>query len=204
MSRFAIRDSYLWPAKDEYCYQATIGQVDDLNLAIQFCKKKDVVIQAGGNCGIWPKELSSHFKWVYTFEPDADNFVCLVNNAPEYNIIRTQAVLGDKNIPVGMSIDHTNIGAHCVAGVGVIPQIRIDDLNLPACDFMQLDIEGYEFNALLGAENTIKKYNPVLMLENKGHEKRYGVADGAMQDWLEALGYKLKVKVGRDIILVKE
>lgn len=42
--------------------------------------------------------------------------------------------------------------------------IKIDDLNLKP-DLIKLDIEGYEFNALLGARKTIKKFKPVIYIE---------------------------------------
>lgn len=43
--------------------------------------------------------------------------------------------------------------------------ITIDSMNLPRCDFVKLDIEGYECQALRGAINTIKKYRPWIWIE---------------------------------------
>jgi hypothetical protein len=42
----------------------------------------------------------------------------------------------------------------------------IDDLELDACDAIQLDIEGYEYPALKGAERTIERFRPVIATEN--------------------------------------
>jgi hypothetical protein len=42
---------------------------------------------------------------------------------------------------------------------------RIDDLNLPSCDLIHLDVEGYEAAALQGAIETIKKFKPVVIIE---------------------------------------
>lgn len=47
----------------------------------------------------------------------------------------------------------------------IVHTIKIDDLNLKP-DVVKLDIEGYEFNALLGARKTIKRFKPVIYIEN--------------------------------------
>ena len=41
---------------------------------------------------------------------------------------------------------------------------KIDDLKLKP-DLVKLDIEGYEFNALLGARKTIRRFKPVIYIE---------------------------------------
>jgi len=43
--------------------------------------------------------------------------------------------------------------------------ITIDSMELPGCDFLKLDIEGYECQALRGAIDTIEKYRPWIWIE---------------------------------------
>ncbi|MGM3305434.1 FkbM family methyltransferase [Anabaena sp. WFMT] len=55
---------------------------------------------------------------------------------------------------------------------------RLDDINL-APFFIKLDIQGYELQALIGGESTIKKYKPILLIETPNeitinHLKRFG------------------------------
>lgn len=132
-------------------------------------RKWDVVVQAGGNCGMYPRLFSRMFKWVYTFEPDPLNFYTLVQNCQEDNIVKIQAALGEHHamIEVHRHSLH-NVGMHQVRenASANIPQLRIDDLALHDCDLIQLDIEGYEIHALRGAEQTIAKYKPVIVVEN--------------------------------------
>lgn len=198
-------DGDWWPVGDTECRPAVMRTFHDADVAIEVCKKRNVVVQAGGNCGIWPRYLATKFKAVYTFEPDADNFQCLSRNATASNIIKLQAALGQAGqVPVDLNRTPGNVGAHRVKTTGVIPVIAIDQLNLQACDFMALDLEGYEYFALLGAANTIAAFRPVLMIEDKGHERKYGVSRDALSALLEEHNYKLYQKVNRDIIMIPE
>lgn len=192
-----------WPKGDKECRPAVMSTYKDADFAIKLCKKRDVVIQAGGNCGIWARYLATKFKTVYTFEPDITNFRCLNLNATAPNIIRMQAALGHGGPPLSMDLTPKNIGAHSMGKYGIIPNITVDDLCLPACDFIQLDLEGYEYFALKGAKSTIDAYSPVLMIEDKGHHMKYGLDRSDVVDLAVMMGYEIVKKINRDVIMVK-
>ena len=42
---------------------------------------------------------------------------------------------------------------------------KIDSLNLQICDLIQLDIEGFEYQALVGAKETLERCKPVIIVE---------------------------------------
>jgi hypothetical protein len=48
-----------------------------------------------------------------------------------------------------------------------VPQMCIDGLGLPNCDFLKLDVQGSELDVVLGAEQTIKAYTPFIYVETK-------------------------------------
>lgn len=197
-------DGVYRPIQDMHGVNAALEQVGDLDEAIKLCRSFDIVIQAGGNCGIFPRYLASKFKFVYTFEPESENFQCLVNNATAGNIIKFQAALGTKeHSPVGLVYDPKNAGGHHVSLNGVIPVIAVDSLNLPTCDLLQLDIEGFEYFALQGAEETIIKYSPVIMIEHKKHATRYGAHPGDVIQYIKSFGYEQRKEVRRDLIFTK-
>lgn len=192
-----------WPSSDKECHTVTNANVKDLDAAISQTRGRDVAIQAGGNCGVWPRYLAGIFKTVYTFEPDPDNFMCLNLNARAANIIKLQAALGLPGEPIALSNFPANVGAHRIDNTpGRIPMMSIDQLNLTACDMIQIDIEGYECFALCGGRKTIMRFKPVLMIEDKGHEQKYGVPKGEMKDMLKSWGYNLFQTVHRDIIMI--
>ena len=191
-------DGWLWPAKDQNCHRA-VFDLTGIEKVLPLVGGNSVCVQAGGNCGVWPKELSRHFATVYTFEPDWANFQCLVRNCDERNIVKMQAALGVPRGPIRLLGRDENCGAHYVGGHGVIPVISVDSLYLTACDLIYLDIEGYEPLALQGAEQTIEKYRPVIALENKGHTDRYGVSQAGLEQLMQRFGYARIGTYKRDV-----
>jgi FkbM family methyltransferase len=151
-----------------------------------------VLVQAGGNCGLYVKRFAKLFQHVYTFEPDPVNFYCLTQNVTEPNVYKYQAALGFHREMVSVA-NHMpfNVGAKHVESGGNIPTLQIDDLGLTVCDAIQLDIEGFELHALYGAEKTIKNCRPVIFLEF-GWEHRYGVSKEDVELYLKSLDYELE------------
>ena len=70
-----------------------------------------------------------------------------------------------------------------------IPTLKVDDLNLSECAFIQLDVEGYQLFALQGANNTIKKFKPVISIELDWVE-RYNFTHRDIKSFLINLGYE--------------
>jgi FkbM family methyltransferase len=52
-----------------------------------------------------------------------------------------------------------------------VPVLTIDSLNLPVCDLVKIDVEGMEGDVIAGAEQTIRRFRPVLYVENDRQEK---------------------------------
>lgn len=72
------------------------------------------------------------------------------------------------DIPVNYESDDIyNFGGLNVGkGSTVVKMITIDSLNLKNVDYMKIDVEGAESLVLLGAEQTIKKFKPVICFED--------------------------------------
>lgn len=193
-----------WPAGDRIARTYVIGSLPDLDQMIAKCPQKRVAILAGGNVGVWPKHAAKHFEQVFTFEPDPTNYECLCKNVTEPNIQYANAALGETAGTVGMAQDFTNCGAHRVFGNGTTAMVTIDGLNLENVDLIQLDVEGYEFFALKGAEKTIDQCKPLIVLEMKAHGNFYGVAEAEIVQWLKERGYQRLFRAGRDVIFTNE
>lgn len=160
-----IREGYYWPKTDISCWKY-MKRFPELPIKInQFIKNKNTVVHAGANCGFYAKQYAEIYDVVYAFEPDWLNFYCLNLNVGKPNVVKIQSCLGNKNSLVNLAIKEKNRGKNFVKGAGIYPTFKIDSLNLNTCDLIHLDTEGYEYYALLGAEETIKKFKPVIVLE---------------------------------------
>lgn len=166
-------------------------------------------IQAGGSLGIFAKRLSAVFETVYTFEPAADCFAAMAVNAPEPNILRFQAALGDTRGLVGLSRVRRDgskgpihEGLTHVSSIGVVPTLLIDDLALPVCDLIYLDLEGFELYALRGAVETIRRCRPVIAVEVNQNINFYGQSADDIRHWLTDLGYHLVDRQQSDDVFI--
>ena len=153
-------------------------------------------IQAGGYCGIFPKMLAKHFKTVYTFEPDAGNFTCLVMNIADLdNVIPMRSFLGDYHRLQGIqNLVASNRGMNVGTPDGIIPTLKIDDLEADDVRYIQLDTEGSEADILYGAVETISVFKPLISVEDDNDRIR---------DLMKRMGYKAVETVYRDTFYVR-
>lgn len=206
MNEIELRDGWWWPKADTEAWVAIRGEVGDIDHIMNFVAGRDCVVQAGGNCGMWPKRYAEIFKKVLTFEPDDTNYECLKRNLDGIpNVRAINAALGDKPGRCGVEVRwDVNRGANRLTDKGNITVGRIDDLMLKSCDLIQLDVEGYEHLAIRGALETIAAFKPTIVLELKGHGEHYGFRDADTILLLESLGYELAITIRTDHIFLPE
>ncbi len=201
------RDGWWWPAHDKGCW-IYMNQYPNLPTEIcEFVKERNVVVQAGGNCGFYPKQYARLFNTVYTFEPEWLNFYCLSRNVTEKNVVKTQACVGAEPALVYMNTKSKNVGKTHVDGPGSVPVYLIDNIGLTECNLIHLDIEGYEYFALLGAVKTIEKFRPVIVVEMwDSLDNRFGESiNQKTEDLLKSFGYNLVATLhGSDKVYVPD
>lgn len=181
-----------WPTTGQRTWDIVSASLGLHTVIAPYLKQTNVVVQAGGNGGLMVQPFAEKFKDVYTFEPDPLNFYCLTLNVTGTNVHKFQACLGNERAMVSLNTLYTDDnGAFFVEGKGSVPILRIDDLGLTDCDLIQLDIEGFEYQALLGGLDTIKKYKPVISVEFcEPWAKRYELTQTMLDDLLiTQLGY---------------
>lgn len=170
--------------------------MNKIDQALKKVGRREVVVQGGGNCGVFPHYLAGLFERVYTFEPDPENFHYLARNVTAANVIKIQGALGNEPKLVQMTGTPVNCGAYQVREGGTIPTFRIDDLGLESCDFLCLDIEGSEYECLLGARLTLTRFHPAILYEDKG----IGTEKDEIGRWLsEEFDYQTQ-RLPRDVI----
>jgi FkbM family methyltransferase len=182
-----------WPSNDTKCWDGLHRWIDVPDGVMEYVPEKNVMVQAGGNSGLYVKKYAKKFKTVYTFEPFPELFECLVRNVNEPNVIKIQACVGNSHTLVNMEehFEGDAGGGHVGTSRGIVPTFLIDDLNLPECNLIHLDIEGYEPFALEGARETILRCKPIIAIENcEKWLNRYGKGLGDIEDILVGCGYR--------------
>ena len=206
----------LWiPTGDTKTAPANYKEWEEKGQAIlDLVPEKGICIQAGGNFGYFAIKLAEHFDRVYTWEPAPDTWDCMVKNIEELSehqdrIVMFKEALGAKTAKATILKETPgNAGALQLqySDEGEFSVSCVDDLELPRCDLMWLDIEGFELEALGGAKETIQKYKPVIVIENKGLIPRMGgtlSGSANMDQWVCNQGYRKHSRMQRDDIYVK-
>jgi FkbM family methyltransferase len=79
---------------------------------------------------------------------------------------------------------------------------RIDDYELADVGFIKIDVEGHELAVLEGAEATLARHTPNLLIEcNEEHQRD---AVGRLGAWLDGHGYAAVFLDGRELRSIKE
>jgi FkbM family methyltransferase len=159
------------------------------------------VYDVGAFHGLLTLFFARRAKAVVCFEPNTRNRKRLMENLRLNGIknvevrevgvgsrCETHTMVGSPLTPGGATVDGTTIEGFLRAGVETvveeIPMVTLDQeilqASLPAPDFIKIDIEGWEIEALRGARNTLALYRPTLFLEMHGEtirEKKRKVAE---------------------------
>ena len=197
------REGWWWPKDDIEAWKWIPIEIQAIPDLVKWVPERNLVLHAGGNCGVWSKIYSPLFKEVVTFEPNDINFECFKRNVDEANVTIYKAGLSDKE-GFCKSVDgdgDKNYGALQIeeADEG-IPMMTIDSLNLNP-DLIQLDVEGFEENAIRGAQKTIMRSRPIIIIEQKKLAKN-GMNDAEIAIMIQRMGYFFAERVWSDNVFI--
>ncbi len=172
--------------------------------AYPFLKNKRTYIDIGAYIGETSLPFLDEFETVIAFEPNPNSFNILKENKKikTYNF-----ALGKEDhktnliIPTGQPASDGSIAVRRnLNWIGETIEVdvkRLDDFNFADVDFIKIDVEQGEQEVIMGSLETIKKYEPVIMFENKRNENDIIIL------WLQSLGYTL-IKHKSDTVAFKE
>lgn len=172
--------------------------------ALGYCRRFRRAIDVGGHIGTWSFYLAKLFQRVEAFEPVALHRECFDRNVGNGTVHLWPLALGAEKGSVSIRTAPTSSGDSWVEGSGDIPLERLDDLLPDAVDvdFIKLDCEGYELFALQGAEQTILRNKPAIIVEQKrGKAEKFGLPRTGAVSWLQERGAVLRREIAGDYIL---
>ena len=190
----------------------------------RYVQKAKVILDIGSHVGshsIAYNKInpSAH---IYAFEPQKHIYRLLVKNicdnsaiskvTPVYSAVGNKcgiAHMASRSYDLGIPVEYDSGKGFNYGGLSLgvdgeqVPLMTIDSMNLDACDFIKIDVEGAEPLAFMGAALTILKYKPVIYFEcnerdvTEDMKKDLNITTNipAAIDVLKAYGYTNFVKV---------
>lgn len=155
-------------------------------------------VDVGAWYGPWTRGLRRIADQVVSVEPVPELARHVAGAFPDVRVI--EAVASDHPgtaqlfLPTGGPGAGTSSVEHGDGPTATVQRITIDSLELTGVGFMKLDVEGHEMPALLGAEQTIKRDRPLLIVEL---EERIQPIQPVL-DLLAGWGYRAFVMPGRE------
>lgn len=145
-----------------------------------FVSKGDIVIDIGANIGTTvlslSKQVSSEGK-VLAFEPQSLMAQCLQTNLTLNditNVVVDSAAVSNKNGWTFLNdATFSGIGRYGEAGISDtgtrIKTIKLDEVEVPKCSLIKIDVESYEWEVIQGGQKFLRKHKPVLYMEAKNN-----------------------------------
>lgn len=186
-------------------------QLHKLTPAVEACRLRRVAIDVGGHVGLWSRVLAGLFRSVWAFEPMPPLRECWQKNMEgRANAGLLPFALGAQDGDLWLRYKETNTGntaaliGHQEGKVGHKAEMRrLDDFHFLEVDFIKIDCEGYEEMVLRGAERTLLRNMPVVIVEQKpGIPEQCGLKKLGGVRYLESLGWRVLWCVGGDYLML--
>jgi FkbM family methyltransferase len=174
------------------------GQEPQRTTALGYVKKWNTCIDIGSQFGFWTRPLLKKFKTVHCFEPNALFRECFLKNIPLDNVTLHPYGLSNNE---HMAHQHKN-GQVLRMGEGSVQCRTLDSFKLDNVDFIKIDVDGFEHKVLIGAKQTIKKFNPVINIEMKRMKRSLIVHN--CSNFLKKRGYRRVKRVKSDEVWIKK
>ncbi len=156
----------------------------------QICGRGGVMIDIGAWYGPWSRRLARRADRLIAIEP-----------TPRHRVLR-QILPGTAEVIAAAASDRAGTGRLWTAGRGdgaeglsslrrrdvhggcvTVPLIRVDDLAVTGVRFIKIDVEGHELPVLRGAEQTIRRDRPRLVVEVEARIQPVGPLLGLLAGW---------------------
>ena len=147
----------------------------ELRLVSRLCDPARNAVDIGANIGIYTYYLRRHSRHVFAFEPNPDLAGQLRILFPA-RVTVIQAAVSDKagtatlHVPMVGSTSHHELGSieggpDNASRQIEVPIMRLDDYDCGEVGFLKIDVERHDQAVLRGAEQTIRRSMPNILIE---------------------------------------
>ncbi len=181
-----------------YYYLRFSGALEnEICIVKDLIKARGTAIDVGANEGAWSYPLSRIFSKVEAFEPIPD-CAAIIKDSGNKNIEVHQVALSSSkgikelHIPIANGKPLTGYatfgdleGEYTTMS---IPVHKLDDYSFTGVAFMKIDVEGHELEVIKGAEATIRREKPAMIVEIEQRHLNFPMA--LIFDAIIKFGYK--------------
>lgn len=173
----------------------------ELILAPLLCSSDAVAVDVGSADGAYATRLCKRARRVIAFEaqPRLARRLAAVAKAESLKVQVENVALSDRSGSITLRVPRHNYGRATVEEGNAlddlteidhieVPTRRLDDYDLDRVGFMKIDVEGHELSVLRGAEQTIRRGKPILLMELEDRHHPHAVEEA--NRFLSALGYR--------------
>jgi FkbM family methyltransferase len=180
----------------------------ELDTVFQWLSRNDkafsgVAIDVGANIGNHSLYFSDHYQSVYSFEPNPRTFQVLkINSQLVKNVKCFDYGISSENRSANLNVYANNIGHSDVSDETTQDTVPIKLSTLDAAldrdlkvKLLKIDVEGHEYQAILGSKAVIEANMPVILFEQLSAEFEDGSSE--VINLLKSMGYTRFASVKR-------
>jgi len=194
-------------------------QYPKIEATLRNCRSFRRCIEQGSHIGLWTMHLAKRFDLVECFEPVKRLRECWWKNVAhaEHVIALHECALGTAHTSVQMlsnpyasgdsyladATEKRSIDGHVAIESDIVEMRTIDSFEFIDVDLIKLDAEGYEELIARGAERTIQKWRPTIVIEQKRDMAcKFGLEPQGGVKYLRSLGYRIAEQLAGDYVMV--
>jgi FkbM family methyltransferase len=185
----------------------------EIEVCLSYINNNSIILDIGANIGFHTIYFAQKAKQglIFAFEPAKSTYHNLLQNIiPFKNIVPLKIALSNNSQIADFFVASDDAysslidtGRKKIIDMEKVVVFDLDTfllpLNLEKIDLIKIDVEGLEYNAILGMAGSLKRYMPVLFVEIfKGNNDNYDPMDTI--NFLHNLGYKSKVFIGYNMV----
>lgn len=129
--------------------------------------ERRVALDIGGCVGMMAVPFAQQYEQVHTFEINPQIRECLKLNTEKYpNVTVHDYGLSDKEGPVRFSVLPWSGGSRVSPNGEQVFEVKtLDSFEFENVDLIKMDVEGHEYQAMIGASETVRRCKPLIITE---------------------------------------